>query len=345
VLELHNAPAGAAITIQNRAIDALAELGLLEQFLQEGKPLTQQEVFRYFDASGDPIPSAALPPQPQVTLPSAIVIHRVPLARILRRAAVDAGALVRDGMSIDGLVQHDDSVTATLTDGSERTYDLVIGADGVRSRTRGLVFGDEVVPQYTGTTMFRWVVPGVPNSLPAGFYQAEQLCVTLRLRDGSIYLATGRNFPEKPGRFQPDEARQIVRENLECFTAPLMVALQERLTDDARIVVNDYDWSLTPDPWYRGRVLVIGDAAHATTAFLASGGGMAIEDAAVLGEEVGTGGPVEDLLQRFVARRFERTRLVVEASVELGRMLERGDPVPEQNALRGRALGALKVPY
>jgi len=346
VLELHGEPAGAAVTIQNRAIDALAELGLLDRFLEEGLPRTQQDVFRYFDAAGNAVPTPPMPPEPQGGLPQAVVIHRVALARVLREGAEAAGATIRNGMTITGLVQNGDSVTATLSDGSERTVDLVVGADGVRSVTRGLVFGDEVVPQYTGATMFRWVVDGVPDVGLPGFYQAGGvLNVTLRLRDGSLYLATGRNYASKPGRFSQEEARRIVAENLEAFSAPLMVAMRERLTDDARIVVNDYDWLLARDPWHSGRVLVIGDAAHATTAFLASGGGMAIEDGVVLGDEVGAGGSVDEILERFMKRRFERARLVVETSVEIGEMFDRGDPVSEQNALRGRALGALKSPY
>jgi 2-polyprenyl-6-methoxyphenol hydroxylase-like FAD-dependent oxidoreductase len=72
---------------------------------------------------------------------------------------------------------------------------------------------------------------------------------------------------------------------------------------------------------------------------------MAIEDAVVLGEEVAAGGTVEETLQRFTARRFERVRLVVDTSVGLGRMMRRGDPVPAQNALRGTAMAALASPY
>jgi 2-polyprenyl-6-methoxyphenol hydroxylase-like FAD-dependent oxidoreductase len=265
---------------------------------------------------------------------------------VLREGAEAAGATVRNGMSISGLLQHDDSVTATLSDGSERTYDLVVGADGIRSVTRSLVFGDEVVPEYTGTTMFRWVVQDVPDVGLPGFYSANGvLNVVIRLRDGSLYLATGRDYPTKPERCSQEEARRIVHENLAGFSAPLLTAMRERLTDDARIVVNDYDWLLAADPWHRGRVLVIGDAAHATTAFLASGGGMAIEDGVVLGQEMAAGGTVEEALARFMKRRFERARLVVETSVEIGEMYKRGEPVSEQNALRGRALGALKSPY
>jgi 2-polyprenyl-6-methoxyphenol hydroxylase-like FAD-dependent oxidoreductase len=346
VVELHDRPAGAAITIQNRAVDGLAEIGVLNRLLVEGVPRTAQDFFAYFDAGGNPVPTPPLPSRPETDLPQAIVIHRERLARILREAAHEAGANVQVGLTVDALAHNGDSVTATLTDGSTRSYDLIVGADGVRSRIRSLVFGDEVAPRYSGTTMFRWVVAGVPDVGPAGFYQSETgLNVVVRLHDGSLYLATGRPYPEKPGRIPPDDARRIVRESLSGFTAPLIVEMRKHLTDDAEIMVNDYDWLLTPNPWHRGRVLLIGDAAHATTATLASGGGMAIEDAAVLGQEVAVGGTADEVLERFMKRRFERVRLVVETSVELDRMLRRDDPIAPQNALRAKAMTVLTSPY
>jgi 2-polyprenyl-6-methoxyphenol hydroxylase-like FAD-dependent oxidoreductase len=346
VLELHDRPAGAAITIQNRAVDGLTEIGVLDRLLAEGVPRTARDFFAYFDAAGNPVPTPPLPARPDTELPQAVLIHRERLARILRDAAHEAGANIRVGLTVDALVQNGDTVTATLSDGTTGSYDLVVGADGVRSRTRSLVFGDEVVPRYSGTTMFRWVVAGVPDVGPAGFYQSESgLNVVARLSDGSLYLATGRPYPEKPGRIPPEHARRIVRENLSGFTAPLIVEMRRRLTDEAEIMVNDYDWLLTPNPWHRGRVLIIGDAAHATTATLASGGGMAIEDAVVLGDEVATGGMADEVLERFMKRRFERVRLVVETSVELDRMLRRDDPIPAQNALRARAMDVLTSPY
>jgi len=66
---------------------------------------------------------------------------------------------------------------------------------------------------------------------------------------------------------------------------------------------------------------------------------------AVLGEEVAAGGAVEEILGRFMKRRFDRARLVVETSVELDKMLQRGDSVPAQNQLRATAMGVLGSPY
>jgi 2-polyprenyl-6-methoxyphenol hydroxylase-like FAD-dependent oxidoreductase len=84
---------------------------------------------------------------------------------------------------------------------------------------------------------------------------------------------------------------------------------------------------LQPAPWYRGHVVLIGDAAHATTPHLASGAGMAIEDGIVLVEEIQARATLEEALDRFMVRRFERCRLVIENSVELGRLeMNQGSP-------------------
>jgi len=75
---------------------------------------------------------------------------------------------------------------------------------------------------------------------------------------------------------------------------------------------------LIPPPWYRGRVLLIGDAAHTTTPHHAQGAAMAVEDAVVLSELLQIGGDLEDVLEQFMERRWPRCKLVVEASVQVG---------------------------
>jgi 2-polyprenyl-6-methoxyphenol hydroxylase-like FAD-dependent oxidoreductase len=343
VVEPCERPSGAAITLLDRAVDGLEEIGVLDRILEEGVPRSPQELVRYHDPTRAVLPTPLMSRPPQ-RLPPGIVVYRPTMAAILREAAEEAGATVRLGVGLVDLAPGTDSVTATFTDGSQRSFGLVVGADGVRSRTRALVFPEAPEPQYSGQTMFRWVVSGVPDIGRVGFYQSEYLLVTLRLEDGRVYVATGREFRERQ-RLGEVEAHRVVREILQTFTAPFVVDLRERLTDDIDILVDHYDWLLLPEPWHRGRVVLIGDAAHATTAHLASGAGMAIEDAVVLGQEVGAGGTVQEILQRFMARRFERVRLVVDSSVELRRMTQRGGPVPEQNALRRTAMAALASPY
>jgi 2-polyprenyl-6-methoxyphenol hydroxylase-like FAD-dependent oxidoreductase len=73
-----------------------------------------------------------------------------------------------------------------------------------------------------------------------------------------------------------------------------------------------------PPPWYRGRVLLIGDAAHATTPHLGQGAAQAVEDAVVLAELLAKDAPVRELLDAFMKRRYERNKFVVESSVQIG---------------------------
>jgi 2-polyprenyl-6-methoxyphenol hydroxylase-like FAD-dependent oxidoreductase len=99
-----------------------------------------------------------------------------------------------------------------------------------------------------------------------------------------------------------------------------------------------------PAPWYRGRVLLIGDSAHPTTPQLASGAGMAIEDALVLAEELQRADGVEPAFSRFMKRREARCRLVTESSMELGRLEQVRAPVEEQTKVVEQALLILSEP-
>jgi 2-polyprenyl-6-methoxyphenol hydroxylase-like FAD-dependent oxidoreductase len=90
------------------------------------------------------------------------------------------------------------------------------------------------------------------------------------------------------------------------------------MTDPDQVLMRPAEAILVPPPWYRGRVLLIGDAAHATTPHMASGACIAIEDAVVLAELLGSELPLAALLERFMARRAERCRVVVENSLLLG---------------------------
>ena len=98
-------------------------------------------------------------------------------------------------------------------------------------------------------------------------------------------------------------------------------------------------------PWYNGRVILIGDAVHATTPHLGSGAGMAVEDALVLVDELKRGPNLQDALHDFMQRRLPRGRLVVGNSLELGRMEMAGAPMADQGKLMQDSLHAISEPY
>lgn len=127
--------------------------------------------------------------------------------------------------------------------------------------------------------------------------------------------------------------------------AGLLAQSRECITRPDQIVYRPIEAMLLPDPWYRDHVLLIGDAAHMPTPHLASGAGLAIEDAIVLAELLGPHTPVEEALQRFMERRFERCRMVVENSVQIG-MWELNPHTPGANpaGLLDRSMAALAQP-
>ena len=97
--------------------------------------------------------------------------------------------------------------------------------------------------------------------------------------------------------------RKIAREDLVPTLAALLADFQgpigeiaARLGPESDVVYRPFEWVIAPPPWWRGRVLLIGDAAHASTAHLGAGGGMAIEDAVVLGELLATPLQPDELL-------------------------------------------------
>jgi len=121
--------------------------------------------------------------------------------------------------------------------------------------------------------------------------------------------------------------------------------VRESIRRPEQINYRPLEWILLPAPWYAGRVVLIGDAAHATTPHLASGAGLAAEDGLVLAQELQGQDSVDAALRAFMQRRYERVRQVVETSVHIGELEMAGDRANQANALAGATLGALQTPY
>ena len=133
-----------------------------------------------------------------------------------------------------------------------------------------------------------------------------------------MYLFLLQHVPGNP-RMPEERWPELLAEQLRGFGGALG-AIRDSSIRSARINYRPLEKLLLPPPWHRGRAILIGDAAHATTPHLASGAGLAVEDALVLGEGLASDAALEDVLRRFTARRYERCRMVVENSVRLGEL-------------------------
>jgi 2-polyprenyl-6-methoxyphenol hydroxylase-like FAD-dependent oxidoreductase len=117
------------------------------------------------------------------------------------------------------------------------------------------------------------------------------------------------------------------------------------ITDFRRIIYRPVGSLLLQSPWYVGRVLVIGDAAHTSPPHLASGATIAIEDAIVLSELIDAGAVLPEALEEFMKRRYERCRMVVENSRQLGEWEKFPEtPGADPTALIAASMNALAAP-
>ena len=125
----------------------------------------------------------------------------------------------------------------------------------------------------------------------------------------------------------------------------VVASLRDKLSQASNIVVRPLETIFVSAPWHRDAVVLIGDAAHATTPQLASGAGMAMEDGVVLGECVADTSSVDAALDLFMARRFERCALVVSKSLKLGQLEKGGASAIEQVRVVEEALRQLNLAY
>jgi 2-polyprenyl-6-methoxyphenol hydroxylase-like FAD-dependent oxidoreductase len=156
-----------------------------------------------------------------------------------------------------------------------------------------------------------------------------------------VYCLHGAEVGE---RRNPATFHLQLREKLEGYGG-LIPALAAQMTDPSLVSYRPLEALLKPNPWYLGRVLLMGDAAHSNTPNLAQGAGMGIEDAAVLADELAKHHTLDEVLRRFMARRFERAKMVVEVSGQIARAEAEHTPNFDIKAVMTAASEKLAQPY
>lgn len=264
------------------------------------------------------------------------------LHRILADAVLAAGVRVSLGVTVESLEQGAEGADVRFSDGAEGRYDLVVGADGLYSQLRDLLFPGAPKPRFTGQGCWRVVAPRPERVDCPEIYMGRLKAGVTPCSPSQMYMFLLDNVPDNP-RYDPAEHLETLRGKLEGFGGTL-AEVRAGLGPDSSIVYRPLEALLMPLPWHRGRVVLIGDAVHATTPHLASGAGLAVEDAIVLAEELERAPDIEAGLTAFGERRFERARLVVENSVRIGEMEQAGADPQETSRFTGQAMAAMAAP-
>lgn len=330
---------GAGITITGATLRAFKALGILDEVAAHAYT---GEGIQVCDRAGRPL---RLVPTPAAGdgIPGCGGIMRPLLHGILSRRTLDAQANVRLGLTVDAITSDEHGVEVRFSDGSPGRYDLVVGADGVFSRVRKLLFPAAPAPQYTGQCVWRIVAPRPREVTRRHFFLGGPVKVGLTpVSADQMYMFLLETTPRRP--VLDDEALERELAALLAGYGGALDGIQQRRVPGTGIVLRPLEGFLLPWPWHLGRTLLIGDAAHPTTPQLASGAGMAVEDALVLAHELRSAATVEQAFAGFMARRYERCRLVVENSLEIGRREQRRAPIEEQTRLVEESLRVLAQP-
>jgi len=324
------------IIVQANFIRALDQLGLGREAVAAGYPYKGA---RFMTPGGDVI--AELPGDSQVDgLPSDLGLTRPALHEVLTTRVKELGISVRLGLTFESFTDTGDGVDVQFSDGSSGRYDLLVGADGNYSAVRKALWPD-AAPRYTGQAVWRYNVPrpaglewsdiylGADN----GFRGKAGYCP---LTPEEMYIFAVIEEPGKP-RFPEATLADEMRRRLAGYGG-IMAQAAGQVVDPALVVYRPLEACIMPDPWYQGRVVLIGDAAHSATPHLGQGAAMAVEDAVVLAEELGRDQVLDGALRAFMDRRFERAKLVGTSSIMLGEWEMHpetaGDPVEVTDRIR-----------
>ncbi len=224
-------------------------------------------------------------------------LGRADLQRVLLTAV---GGEVRYETAVRGLDVGDSTVKVEFGDGSRAAYDIVVGADGRRSAVRSLAgLGGPAEP--TGQTVFRSVVTGGP---PVADWTAllgrRRGFVVMPMGGGRLYCCA-----DEPSAGPPADPKERLRELFADFGGPVPAVLEAI----AKVQVAHTD-EVVLDTWSRGPVVLVGDAAHATSPTLSQGAAMAFEDAIVLAEVLRGATDIPAALAEYERRRRPRTEWV-----------------------------------
>ncbi|MEY9835114.1 FAD-dependent monooxygenase [Streptacidiphilus sp. EB103A] len=304
---------GHGITVQGNALKALRSVGVLDRVLAKAVPF---DLMRLRRADGGLIVELETPHTGGDELPSTVGALRADLQNALCDAVYAAGVSVRLGLSVTGFEQAEDHVDVRFTDGSSGRYDLAVGADGLNSQVRGML-GIETRPHPVGMSIFRVVGERPPEMDCAEVYYGGP-----RYKAGYSPISDTQCYAYlldenlDPALIGPRAPLTLLRERGAGYGG-VWGRVVAGLPEDTAV---DYRWIeavLVDEPWYRGRVMIAGDAAHACPPLIAQGAAMCAEDAVVLAEMVTGEGELGEILKAFMERRMPRVRAVLDNSLQL----------------------------
>jgi 2-polyprenyl-6-methoxyphenol hydroxylase-like FAD-dependent oxidoreductase len=309
---------GSGIYLPGNAVRALDAVGLAEQVMARAVRIRRQRAADHrgrflFDFDTDDVWQGVGP---------SLALHRADLHQVLLAGAKDVP--IRWACSPVSVTDTEDDVRVAFDDGSGRRYDLVVGADGVHSTMRRLLFGAGVADaRPVGQFARRFLAPW-PDAAPEWSVMLGRgtVFLTIPIGDGKVYCYTD---------CRPDAARTPLADLLADYTEPVPTLLAAASPTGIHSAPIE---EVTLPRWSRGAAVLIGDAAHATSPNMAEGAAMALEDAIVLADALAGTRTITEALRAYEERRRVRTDWVLAQTHRRDR--SRGLPPAIRNAVLRR---------
>ncbi len=244
-------------------------------------------------------------------------IHRGDLHEVLARG-VRPGTIAFDHQLID-LQETSGAVRLTFASGATAEADIVIGADGIRSRVRDVLLGAEP-PQFVGACAYRAIFPAARLN---GFYIPDCTKWWGADRHCLPYYLTGRRDEVYAIGVVPTSSWDSDEASVPATRAQYLEAFAGFHSDLQRVLEAVDTVSLWPvfdrprdDRWTGGRIALLGDACHPMRPYMAAGGAMAVEDAAILSRALQAFDNLDEALRSYTATRIPRVAEVQRISIE-----------------------------
>lgn len=326
---------GVGIIQQANALRALDAIGVADEAMRRGSPYGKVKLCL---PHGVQIGEAGTPPIGK--FPSHNGISRKILHDVLFEEAQKVGLKYRMGVTVESIDNQPNVAHVTFTDGTKGSYDVVIAADGVNSKVRKLIFG-EFKLSYVGLSVWRYAFKR-PANLDTGyiFFNKKHKMGVIPMTADTCYIFLNSAEGDNPV-IPENQLVEKLKTYMSAYPVPLVQELIPQVTDAKLVNYRVLETLKMPAPWYKNSVVVLGDAAHTTIPQLGSGAALAIEDAVVLVEELQKEGELTDVFERYMKRRYERCKMVVDVSETLGawELLEYNDQALPEGANMGMLMG------
>lgn len=326
---------GVGIIQQANALRALDAIGVADEAMRRGSPYGKVKLCL---PHGVQIGEAGTPPIGK--FPSHNGISRKILHDVLFEEAQKVGLKYRMGVTVESIDNQPNVAHVTFTDGTKGSYDVVIAADGVNSKVRKLIFG-EFKLSYVGLSVWRYAFKR-PANLDTGyiFFNKKHKMGVIPMTADNCYIFLNSAEGDNPV-IPENQLVEKLKTYMSAYPVPLVQELIPQVTDAKLVNYRVLETLKMPAPWYKNSVVVLGDAAHTTIPQLGSGAALAIEDAVVLVEELQKEGELTDVFERYMKRRYERCKMVVDVSETLGawELLEYNDQALPEGANMGMLMG------